>query len=168
MSYLRVALAFSLVACTSETTSFRTTDRGDGSEPGGRPAAAYEVTAAGAPVARIHVWSNGGYIGSSDEPMTHVGFEVDNVGARPIVFDADALRLVVFDARGATVPGTTFTAVTPLGPSLVVVAPGEVTSFDAYFRLEVRPRVVESMRVRWALRVGGEAMTFHTRFVRDD
>jgi len=168
MTYVRLALALAVVGCSPDNTSFRTTDQGDGVEPGGRPAAAYEVVVAGAPVARVHVWSNGGYIGSSDEPMTQVGFEVRNVSVRPIAFDADALQLAVFDAHGAVVPGTTFSALTPLGPAEVTIAPGEVASLDAYFQLEARPAAVERMRVRWRLRLGGEPMTFTTNFVRDE
>src|SRR5690349_21075266 len=74
---------FAVAACGPETTSFRTTDRGDGSERAGPPAAAYVVRDA----AQVRVWSNGGYIGSSDEPMTHVAFEIR--ATRPVVFDSD-------------------------------------------------------------------------------
>ena len=156
---LLAALPIVIAACGPETTSFRTTERAD---PGDE-AALYEL-----PAATVRVWSNGGYIGTSDEPMTHVGFEIRNTGARPVVFDGDALQLVVTGTNGVPLPAPRFVTITPLGPSQVTVAPRSEAQLDTYYQLAVRPRVVESMKIRWSLRAGGETSEQVTSFVRDD
>lgn len=164
MRATRVAVLVAIAACGGpETTSFRTTDRGDNTDRAGPPAAAYDVHGA-----NVHVWTNGGYIGSSDEPMTHVGFEIRNTSAQPIVFDGDALQLVAFDRNGAPLPPVAFAAITPLGPSQIAIAHDATVTFDAYFKLPVRPRVVDSMRVHWSLRAGAASHGEVTTFVRDD
>jgi hypothetical protein len=158
-----VAVLLAIAACGPETTSFRTSDQGDSTDRAGPSAAAYAMRGVD-----VHVWSNGGYIGSSDEPMTHLGFEIRNSSAHAVVFDSDALALALFDKRGATLPAAAFTAVTPLGPAQVAIAPGTTTQLDVYFRLPVRPRVVETMRVRWVVKIGDDRVMQVTRFVRDD
>lgn len=168
MRNLRFAALLVVAACGPETTSFRTTDQGDGKERTGPPAAAYVVRLGGREVANVHVSSNGGYIGSSGEPMTHIGFDIRNTATTPIVFESDALRLVVIDKHGAPLRPTAFTAVTPLGPAQVPIAAGATAALDAYFWLPVRPRVVETMRVQWALTSGDDRYDQTTSFVRDD
>ena len=160
MTVTRLTLVLAIAGCTAETTSFRTTDRGDGEHPG---AAAYAIGGAS-----VHVWSGGGYIGSSDEPMTHVGFAIRNAGTQPVVFDGDALALTVFAGDGAPIPGSSLVAVTPLGPAQVSIAPGDTAGLDAYFLIAVRPRVVDHMQVRWALRHDDTRQLEVTSFVRDD
>lgn len=150
-----VALSLALAACGPENTSFRTIDRSDPATS----AAYYPLRGA-----TVHVWSNGGYIGSSDEPMTHIGFDIRNTGVRPIVFDGDALKLAVTGKSGVPLPDSKFVTITPLGPSKVTIAPGAETQLDTYFQLGVRPRMVEGMRIRWS--VDGQSQI--TSFVRDD
>lgn len=162
---MRLALALvAVAACGPETTSFRTTERGDEARPG---AAAYAVRWDGA-AADVHVASNGGYVSTGEEPMTHVAFEIENLGPGPIDFDADALALRVFGRGGLALPPATFAMVTPLGPAQITVAPGTTMVLDSYFVLPVRPRAVESMRVRWSLRAGDARHVEETSFVRDD
>jgi len=156
-----VVAVFAVAACGPETSSFRTTDRGDPD----RPTAAQHVVPN---VAVGDVWSNGGYIGSSDEPMTHVGFELRNTSSRPIVFDADALRLSLFDKYGAALPPARFSAITPLGPARIAVGAGTTKAFDAYFVLPVRPRVVGTMRVQWSILANDRLYDLTSNFVRDD
>lgn len=168
MRLSRLAPLLVLAACGPETTSFRPTDQGDGGERSGPPAASYPVRLDGRDVASVHVWSNGGYIGSSDEPMTHVGFEIRNTSARGLVFDGDALALIGLDRYGAMLPLARFTTVTPLGPAQVPIAPGTTTTLDAYFQLPVRPRAIDAMRVRWSLQIGDRRLDQTTSFVRDD
>lgn len=155
------------MACGPEATSFRTTDRSD-PDHAGPPSAAYDVYLGGQLAARAHVWSNGGYVSSGNEPMTHVGFEIRSATMQPLTFDADALELIVFDSAGATLPPTRFTTITPLGPSLIVVPPASTVILGAYFLLPVRPRTVETMHVRWTLRRDGDEYHQITGFVRDD
>ena len=150
-----------LAACTAETTSFRATDASDPS----RPTAAMHAVSDGV---RVDVWSNGGYIGASDEPMTHVGFEVRNTTATQVVFDSDSLALAVFDKRGATLAPARFVAVTPLGAAKLAIGAGETKTFDAYFLIPVTPRAIETMRVRWQLWIGNRAHAQTSSFVRDD
>ncbi len=156
---LAALLAFA--ACGPETTSFRTTDTADPA----RPAAAVQVVDRDV---QVDAWSNGGYVGTSDEPMTHVGFEVRNTSATPVIFDSDSLSLAVFDKHGVVLPPTRFVTVTPLGPAKITVAPGEPKAFDTYFMLQVSPRTVETMRVRWMLKVGDRRVPQQSSFVRDD
>jgi hypothetical protein len=156
-SHLLVALA--LAGCGSESTSFRSTDQVDS---GRTPApAVYEVRGT-----QVRVWSNGGYISNTDEPMTHVAFEITNPGPRPLELASEALQLSVFDRNGVALVAP-FVALTPLGPAHVPVPKG-TTTLDAYFRLPVRPRVVAHMDVRWAIRVDDALQTVTTSFVRDD
>ena len=162
---MRLALALvALAACGPETTSFRTTDKGDELVPS---AAAYEVRLDRA-VANVHVSSNGGYVSAGEEPMTHVAFEIQNLGRVPIDFDSDALSLRVFGREGVALPPATFAMVTPLGPAQVTIAPGTTATLESYFVIPVRPRAVESMRVRWSLRAGDARFVEETSFVRDD
>ncbi len=161
---MRISLALlALAACTPETTSFRTTDRGDGVDRGGPSSAAYTLRGAS-----VHVWSNGGYIGSSDEPMTHVAFEIRNTSTHAIVFDGDALAIGLADTHGAALPPARFVTVTPLGPAKVTIESGATTMLDAYFLLPVRPRQVEAMHVHWALVIDDLRAERTTGFVRDD
>ena len=157
---VRIAALCAVAACGPETTSFRTSDRGDGEQPG----AVYELRG----TVLVRVTSNGGYIGSSDEPMTHVGFEIRNNGSRSIVFDSDALVLTLFDKYNAPLPAARFVSVTPLGTALVPIASGTTTNLDAYFMIPVMPRVVDTMRVRWSVRVDDVRDVHITTFVRDD
>jgi len=161
---LALALVALTAACGPETTSFRTTDKGDELAPS---AAAYEVRLDRA-AASVHVSSNGGYVSTGEEPMTHVAFEIRNVGHVPIDFDGNALSLRVFGRDGVALPPTTFAMVTPLGPAEVTIAPGTTVALDGYFVLPVRPRAVASMRVRWSLRAGDARFVEETSFVRDD
>ncbi len=148
---LPFACIVAIAACGPETTSFRTTDE----------------TTTKVDTTTVRVFSSGGYISASEEPMTHVGFEITNRGTAPIVFDVDGLRLIALDKHGMTVP-TSFVTVTPLGPEQIQIAPGTTTELDAYFRLGLRPRVVDTMRVRWRLRAGDRVITKTTSFTRDD
>jgi hypothetical protein len=159
-----VALSLAVAACGPETTSFRTTDRSDPAAPGEATSAAYQLPIG----ATVHVWSNGGYMSLSDEPMTHIGFDIRNTSTRPIVFDGDALQLVVRGSCGAALPATRFVTITPLGPSQVTVAPGMEQQLDTYYELGVRPRVVDTMQIRWRLRAGDATSEQVTSFVRDD
>lgn len=162
-----VAVAGALAACGPDTTSFRTTDHVVDNRMG-PPAAAYDVYLSGQLSARVHVWSNGGYVSSGDEPMTHVGFEVASATMRPLMFDADALELSVFDEDGQALPRARFTSITPLGPTLIAVPPASTVMLGAYFTLPVRPRGVESMQVKWLLRREAEEYRQVTGFIRDD
>lgn len=162
-----IAIVLAGSACGPEITSFRPTDRTD-PDRAGPPSATYDVRIAGQRVARAHVWSTGGYVSSTDEPMTQVGFELVNPGRDPVTFDSDTLELVVFDSAGTRLPPPRFTAIAPLGPSLIHVMPGKAAVFAAYFLLPVRPRAVDSMQVRWTVCAGDGAYHQITRFVRDD
>jgi hypothetical protein len=162
-----VVIAGALTACGADTTAFRPTDRSDAGRVG-PPSAAYEVFLAGQLVARAHVWSSGGYVSSSDDPMTHVGFEIRSATMRPLMFDADALELALYDDDGAMLPPARFATLTPLGPSLVVVPAGSTVVLGAYFLLPVRPRGVETMHVRWTLRNDTDEYRQVTGFLRDD
>jgi hypothetical protein len=90
-------------ACGSESTSFRPTDRAD-PHHAGPPSAAYDAAIAGQTVAKVHVWSSGGYLSAGDEPMTHLGFEINSATMQPLTVDVEALELAVFDATGAALP----------------------------------------------------------------
>ena len=158
---IHLAVLLAIAACGPETTSFRTTDATDPA----RPAAALQLAEGGA---RVDVWSNGGYIGTSDEPMTHVGFDIRNPGTAPLIFDSDALTLTVFDKHGAALLPAKFVTVTPLGPAKIAIGPGESKAFDTYFMLPVSPRTVQTMRVRWMLRIGDHRYPQQASFVRDD
>jgi hypothetical protein len=168
--WFRVLLSITplLAACGPETTSFRTTDRADEAERAGPRAAAYDVQLAGQPIAQVHVWSSGGYVSISDEPMMHIGFEIHNTSSQPIVFDGDALELVVFDASFAALLPTRFMAIAPLGPAQIPIAPGKTVTLASYFLLPVRPRVVDTMQIRWSLRANDQPYVQITRFTRDD
>jgi hypothetical protein len=157
-----IAAVLVVAACGPETTSFRTTDQSDG-ERDGPSAAAYSLGNV-----NVRVWSNGGYISASEEPVTHIGFEIRNAGTRPVVFDGDALDVALFDKTGAALPAARFVAVTPLGPAQVSADGKTTMMLDAYFLLPVRPRVVNMMRVHWTLKIGDTIKTEMTTFVRDD
>jgi len=163
--HVRIAfLAVAAAACTPETTSFRSTDRIDSSNPDVPAPAIYDLR----DVARVRVWSTGGFIGSSEDPMTQIGIQVDNVSRGPIVFDGDSAALAIFDEQGVALAEPVLTSIVPLGPSQVTIAPGASAKLDLYFKLAVRPRRVASMRARWTLIAGGERIVRSTSFVRDD
>lgn len=164
---IAIALAGACSACGPEITSFRPTDRTDPDRTG-PPSATYDVRIAGQRVARAHVWSTGGYVSSADEPMIQVGFELGNPGTHPVTFDRDTLELVVFGRDGTKLPPRRFTAIAPLGPSLIQVMPGRTALFAAYFLLPVRPRAVDRVQVQWTVRAGDGEYHQITRFVRDD
>jgi hypothetical protein len=162
-----IAIVLAGSACGPEITSFRPTDRTD-PERAGPPSAAYDIRIAGQRVAHAHVWSTGGYVSSTDEPMAQVGFELENPGMLPVTFDGDTLELVVFDSGGTRLPPPRLTAIAPLGPSLIQVMPGKTALLAAYFLLPVRPRAVDRMQVRWTVRAGDGEYHQITPFVRDD
>jgi hypothetical protein len=167
-----IVIVWACGACGPETTSFRATDKtadatSDTKRPG-PPAAAYDVRMADQPIAEVHVWSNGGYVSTGDEPMTHVGFEIRNASALPIVFDGDALTLTVFDRAAAALPATRVTSAEPLSPAQRTIQPGAILLLGAYFAIPIRPRAVERMVVQWALRAGDQRYLQVTRFARDD
>ncbi len=162
---MKIALALlAVVACGPETTSFRTTDQGDERVPA---AAAIDVRLAGG-AATVHVWSSGGYVSATGEPMQHVGLDVANVGTTRIDVDTSALELRLFGKGGIALPAGKLSTVAPLGPAVVPVAAGTTTQLDGYFVLPVRPRAVEAMQVRWSIRAGDERYIGEARFVRDD
>lgn len=156
-----------VTACGPETTSFRPTDRNDPSHAG-PPSAVYDVYLAGQLVARTHVWSNGGYLSSTDDPMTHVGFEINSTTLRALAFDADALELAAFDGDGVALPAPRITSITPAGPPLISVPAASTLVLGVYFSLPVRPRSVASMQVRWTLRTDAEEYRQVTGLARDD
>ncbi|HET7506475.1 MAG TPA: hypothetical protein VFK02_35895 [Kofleriaceae bacterium] len=151
--------------CGPETTSFRALDKGDDAE---LPGAAYDVRMGESPIATVHVWSNGGYVSISKQPMTHVGFEIRNTSPQPIAFDTDALELTTFDNTATQLPRAEITSIEPSGPTLRPVRPGAAILIGAYFAIPVRPRAVEAMQIGWALRTGDLRYVQFTRFTRDD
>jgi len=163
---LAVAVAVASGECGSETTSFRPVDHVD-ARRGGPPSTSYEIAIAGELVGKAHVWSSGGYVSSSGEPMTHVGFEIKNATLQTLTFDADVLELAVFDPNGAALPPARLTRLMPLGPSLIMVPPGGTAMFATYFQMSVPPRSIDRMQVRWTLRKGGDEYQQVTAFVRD-
>lgn len=154
-----------VAACSVEPTAFRTTDRGDDRDP---RAAAYDISISARATTQVRVWSNGGYVGSGDEPMTHVGFQITNTGSTVIRFDSDALELKLIDRDGKPLPKPAFVALTPLGPALVSIWPDTTVTLDSYFRLFVPPQVVARMQVRWSITDGRRRRVEQTSFVRDD
>lgn len=167
MKPLLAAIPLAVASCTpSETTSFRTTEQSDPSDPD--KAAHYRLRIGQHGAARVHVWSNGGYIGTSDEPMTHVGFDIHNTGAVPLIFDVDALQLSVEGDDDAALPPPKFVTVTPLGPAKIAIEPGSSSMLDSYYELRSKPTDVDKMEVRWRLAAGHEVADESTTFVRDD
>jgi hypothetical protein len=162
-----LSLAVLAAACGPETTTFRTVDKGDATQRPGPPSAAYDVELAALPAAHVHLWSNGGYVSSAGDPSTHIGFEIHNLGTRPLVFDSDALELVVVDNSATAFPAR-FTALTPAGSPQIQIAPGDTMIIASYFVIPIRPRAVDSMRLRWTLRSGDQTHEQVTSFVRDD
>jgi len=163
-----LSVIFASGACGSETTAFRPTDKADDNDHAGPPGAVYDVEIDGLSVAQVRVWSSGGYISATDQPATHLGFEIHNAGARPLVFDTRALELTVFDVGRAALAPTRLTTMAPLGPAEITVAPHATIVRAAYFRIPVRPRGIDTMRLRWSVRYGDERYLQVTSFVRDD
>lgn len=154
-----------LVACTPDTTtSFRSTERIDSSDPELPSPAIYDLDR----IARVRVWSTGGYIGTSEDPMTHVGVAIENTGKRPIVFDGDAASLALYDEAGALLPPPELTVIVPLGPSKVTIAPGARATLELHYKLGVKLTRVAAMTARWTLIAGKERIARTTGFVRDD
>jgi hypothetical protein len=167
MRRILATIPLAVATCTpSETTQFRTTDQSDPSEPD--KGASYRLRIGERGAARVQVWSNGGYLGTSDEPMTHVGFDIHNTGAVPLEFDVNALRLAIEGEHDADLPPPKFVAITPLGPSRIAIAPGSSSMFDSYYELSTKPTEVEKMEVRWKLAAGNTSIDQLTTFVRDD
>ena len=166
MNRLLAAIPFALASCTPETTEFRTTEESDPSDP--ERGTSYRVRVGQRGAACVQVWSKGSYVGTSDEPMTHVGFDIHNTGSEPLVFDVGDLRLALEGDRNRKLPSPQLTAVTPLGPEKIRIPPGSSTRFDSYFQLETPPTAVEKMQVRWKLSAGASEAAQVTTFVRDD
>ena len=159
------ALPILLVAaagCTTQTTTFRSTDRVDSSRAGPL-AAVYEL-----PDARVHVWSTGGFIGTSEDPMTQVGIEIENRGKRSIVFDGDAATLAIFDGSGTALPAPILTSIVPLGPARLEIKPATSVSLDLYFKLPVPLATVSTMRAGWTLQIDDGRHVGISGFTRDD
>jgi hypothetical protein len=165
MKRLLAAIPLAFGACAPETTDFRTTDQSD---PSDSDRASYRLQVGDRGAARVQVWSKGGYIGTSDEPMTHVGFDIDNTGTVPLVFDVDALHLEVAGSDDRELPTPRFVAVTPLGPAKIAIPPGTTSTFNSYFELRSHPTEVEKMEVRWKLSAGSADIDQLTSFVRED
>ena len=72
-------------------------------EHAGPPSVAYDVQFTDQRAAVAQVWSSGGYVSSTGQAMTHIGFEFHSTSSRPLAFDADALEftLALGRARGA-------------------------------------------------------------------
>lgn len=154
-----------LVACTPDTTtSFRSTERIDSTDPELPSPAVYDLTG----VARVRVWSGGGYMGTSEDPMTHVGVAVENTGKRALLFDGEAASLALYDEAGALLPAPELSVIVPLGPSKVTIAPGAKATFEMHYRLGVKLSRVAAMTARWTLIAGKERIARTTSFVRDD
>jgi hypothetical protein len=165
MNRLLAAIPLAVASCTPETTEFRTTDQSDPSDPD--RGASYRVRVGQRGAARVQVYSYGGYFGTSDEPMTHVGFDIHNTGSEPLVFDVRDLHLAVEGAQARRLPSPRLTAVTPLGPEKIRIPPGSSTMFDSYFQLKNAPVEVERMQVRWKLSADSAEVEQLTTFVRD-
>jgi hypothetical protein len=164
MNRLLAAIPFAFASCTPETTEFRATEETDPSDP--ERGASYRIRVGQRGAACVQVWSYGGYVGTSDEPMTHVGFDIRNTGAEPLVFDVSDLRLAIQGPQGRKLPLPKLTSVTPLGPEKIRIPPGSSTRFDSYFQLTTPPAEVEKMQVRWALSAGSAETEHLTTFVR--
>lgn len=147
----------------SETTSFRPTDYVELSDAR-TAAAAYDIQ----DVARVHVWSTGGFISNSDDSMTHVGIQIENIGGHGIAFDGTTFELVIFHECGAQLPNPTLTSIVPLGPCHLLIPPGTSVTFDLCFKLAVHPQLVASMRASWFILAAEERIGRTTNFVRDD
>lgn len=166
MNRLLAAIPFAFASCAPDTTDFRTTDQSDPSDP--ERGASYRLRVGQRGAARVQVWSYGGYFGTSDEPMTHIGFDIHNTGTEPLVFDVSDLRLAVEGAQDRKLPPPKLTAVTPLGPEKIRIPPGASTMFDSYFELRSAPVEVEKMQVRWKLSADSAEIEQLTTFVRND
>ncbi|MDQ2766424.1 MAG: hypothetical protein M3Y30_04640 [Gemmatimonadota bacterium] len=149
---------------TSETTSFRPTDRIDISDPGAQTAAVYDIQG----VARVHVWSTGAVIGRNDDSTTHIGFQIENIGHHGIEFDGNTFELVIFHESGAQLPDPILTSIVPLRPSRLPIPPATGVTLDLYFKLAVRLQHVASMRASWSILAAEQRIVRSTNFVRDD
>jgi hypothetical protein len=156
--------SLALASCTQDTTSFRSTDRVDSSDPSAPAPGVYDI----AKVARVRAWSPGGYIGTSEEPMTQVTVQIENVGKRPIVFDGERASLAIFDDTGAALPTPELTSIVPLGPAQLAIAPGKSAKLDMHFKLGVKLTRVNTMQAHWVLVAVGERIAQTASFVRDD
>jgi hypothetical protein len=166
MNRLLATIPFAFASCTPETTEFRTTDQSDPSDP--ERGASYRLRVGQRGAARVQVWSYGGYFGTSDEPMTHIGFDIHNTGTESLVFDVSDLHLALEGAQARRLPSPKLTAVTPLGPEKIRIPPGSSTMFDSYFQLKIAPVEVEKMQLRWKLSAGSAEIEQLTTFVRDE
>ena len=134
------------------------------SNRGAQTAAVYDIQ----DVARIHVWSTGGFISNIDEPMIHVGIQIENISRHAIGFDSTSFELVVFHECGAPMPDPMLTSNVPLGPSHVLIPSATGVTLDLYFKLAVRLQLVASMRARWSILAAEERLVRSTSFVRND
>lgn len=146
---------------TSETTSFRPTDRIDTS---GTPlAAVYDIQDA----ARVRVWSKGGFIGVGGAAMAHVGIHIANLSGHGIEFECSSFELAIFHESGVQLPDPMLAAYAPPGPSLMLILPRTGATLDLYFELVVQLQLVASMRASWFVVVAEQRIGRTTNFVRD-
>jgi hypothetical protein len=118
-------------------------------------------------VARVRAWAPGGYIGTSEDPMTQVTIQIENIGKRPIIFDGERTSLALFDETGSALPAPVLTSIVPLGPAQLAIPPGKTVQLDAQFKLAVRLNRVETMQARWMIIAADERVSQTASFVRD-
>ncbi len=162
-------LLLGFVSCTASRQYFVPRENLRAQSPRGWPAAEYALQHEGKDVGQARVWSEGAAQvkhGDARRTVLHIGFEIENKGATPLVFDVDRCR--VTDMQTKSRDGLVLEPYEEKGK--LTIDPGLVGLLDFEFLLplDTLPRDIDSFRAVWVLQGEGEAAVKTTPFRVDD
>jgi hypothetical protein len=162
-------LMFGFASCSASREFFVPRENLRAQSPRGWPAAQYSLQLGGKDAGEAKVWSEGAAQvdhGDAKRTVLHIGFEIENRSATPMVFDVDRCR--VNDVQTSSADGLVLTPFEESGQ--LTIEPGLVGLLDFEFLLprDTRPRDIESFRLVWVVSSDGETIVKSTPFRVDD
>jgi hypothetical protein len=152
-----------LAAACATDRRFMPRENQNGEGPTGEPAAVYQLAA---PMqGEVRLWSDGAErtkVGGRETTHIHLGFEIVNTAAEPLVFDAAELRLQAIAGDNVHVES--------LAPAVVggvtAAPPNKTVRCDFQFDpgANVHPRSLSGFEARWTVRLGDQVATQVTPF----
>lgn len=159
------SIFFCLAGCASGTQAFMPGTNLHGLRADGHREALYVLQGKQGRFGEVKTWSRGAVVSVLDgAPRTvlHVGFELNNTGALPLVLSAKEIVLEVIHTDGGS-----FQSIAPRFARELAVAPQSIGQSQAIFVLPdgVDPSDVRSFQVRWAAHAGLQTYRQATPFL---
>jgi hypothetical protein len=159
---LPVISALALAGCAASRVYFQPTEHVRGTTDQGFREAIYPLVGPHGPFGEAKVWSRGAYRGPGNRTVIHLGIEIHNTSAAPIVLDARDVRLDPVRTDDGALPN-----LAPAEQEILSVPPAAIAQARFHFVLpaSTSPGDVYAFRARWRVTSSGQTYSQYTPFI---